>query len=72
MDKHEGTRVTVLEGNTVEFAGTGAADLFQAAADWMRGDPTCVVNAVRWEFGPVEPPLVLTLDLDRLPGAADA
>jgi len=70
-DGHVGLWVAVETGGTLVLAGEDPADLFAAAADWLREGPGYTVRAVHWQRRDAEPAHALRLTLCHSVGEAD-
>jgi hypothetical protein len=63
VDKHVGLWVAVQGEETLALAGNDPADVFAAAADWLREGPPYTVQDVSWERRDTEPAYALRLIL---------
>jgi hypothetical protein len=61
VDKHADLWVAVQGEGTLALAGQDPADVFAAAADWLREGPDYTVQDVSWERRDTEPVFALRL-----------
>lgn len=65
VNSHVEMWVTVEEDGVLILAGGDPAELFQAAADWLREGPGYAVVSVGWERQETDPAHALRLALRR-------
>jgi hypothetical protein len=70
-DEHVGLWVAVEGEGTLVLAGQDPAELFAAAADWLREGPGYTVRDVQWQRRDAEPAHALRLTLCHPVAEAD-
>jgi hypothetical protein len=65
VNNHVDLYVAVEDGGVLALAGNDPAEVFQAAADWLRDGADCVVADAAWIHQRTEPACTLRLVLRR-------